>query len=179
MTITIGGTNITFNDATTMASAAKEMVLSSTQSFSAASSSEFTDIESTVKRIIVMVRGTTSSDNLTPPIIQLGTSGSYVTTGYTGSAFASDSGTTHLTALTSGFSLTSASDHVNTWNFTGTLVLMRNSNYWMAKGNFNSYTLGYSHQVAGGVSLASALTRLRITADAGTVTGNIAILKEF
>jgi hypothetical protein len=138
---------------------------------------DFTSIPSWVKRITVMFNGVSVSGT-SNPLIQLGTgSTSYTTTGYLGTAVNYlGSGATNPTT---GFAIASAlaanllSGHLILTNVSG--------NIWIASGVFGTSNTTFAAYTAGNISLAAALTAVRITTVNGTDTfdaGSINILYE-
>lgn len=137
----------------------------------------FTDIPSWVKRVTVMLSNV-STNGSSYLMVQLG-SGSVQTTGYT-AVTVNLQASNSMTSSTSGFiiyqNVASEAAH-------GTIVFtLLNSNLWVASGTLGSVlgvVLGYN--VAGSVTLSSALDRLRLTTVNGTDTfdaGSINILYE-
>ena len=143
---------------------------------------DFTSIPSWAKKITVMFAGASPSlaDWL---VINLGTSGGIVATGYLGSAFIT---------TTSGITAMSNSTAINIYNnsnsgadiFHGSVVLsLLNpaTNTWTAMGlvsKSNNLVMSY---VTGSISLASALTQVRVTTSGGTGSldaGSINIMYE-
>lgn len=138
---------------------------------------DFTSIPSWVERITVMFNGVSVSGT-SNPLIQLGTgSTSYTTTGYLGTAVNYlGSGATNPTT---GFAIASAlaanllSGHLVLTNISG--------NIWVASGLFGTSNTTFAAYTAGNISLAAALTAVRITTVNGTDTfdaGSINILYE-
>jgi len=143
---------------------------------------DFTSLPSWIKRITVMVSG--ASLNLTSPIqIQLGTSGGFVTSGYSSgvAAISSASATLGAAAVTTGFyvgGFNANTDTVsatvfisnlsgNIWSYTGTGV---------RTGNVATYFYAAIPQ-----TLSGALTQIRFTTVNGTDTfdaGSVNILYE-
>jgi hypothetical protein len=137
---------------------------------------QFTSIPSWVKRITVMFNeiSTNGSSNVQ---IQLGDSGGYETSGYTGTAWLAN---TVNTAMSAGFLITATNSSTYTWN--GSVILTNfGSNTWILQGS-----VGLSSVAAGGVqngkkTLSDVLTQLQITTVNGTDTfdaGTVNILYE-
>jgi hypothetical protein len=138
---------------------------------------DFTAIPSWVKRITVMFQGvsTNAANNL---IVQLGTSSGFVSTGYLSSLAAVNAGTGGNTSATNGF-LTSSSNAASVISGTMTITNLT-SNTWVYHAVTKSSTTVVV-MAAGDISLAAALTQIRITDTAGTGTfdaGSINILYE-
>jgi hypothetical protein len=143
---------------------------------------DFTSIPSWAKRITVMFAGASPSlaDWL---VIQLGTSGGIVTTGYLGSAFIT---------TTSGITAMQNTTAINIYNNSagaadilhGSVVLnLLNpaTNTWTAMGLVSKSNALVMSYVTGSISLASALTQVRVTSSAGTGSldgGSINIMYE-
>jgi len=137
---------------------------------------DFTGIPSYAKRITVMFSGV-STNGTSGFLVQLGTSGGIVLTGYSA---ASSSGATTVasTAYTAGLGIRSASaaDICN-----GQIVITNVSgNIWVS-----SHTIGISSAAfivgGGGITLSSALTTVRVATQNGTDTfdaGSVNILWE-
>jgi hypothetical protein len=133
------------------------MVLETAKASTSGTEVDFTDIPSWVKRITVMFQGVslTGSDS---PLIQLGTSSGFVTSGYTGS-----SGTrSNETAFTAGIRLygVTSSNTVELY----ALVPFENisGNDWVTSFTGGS-PVGAPLFGGGGVSLSDTLTQIRVT----------------
>jgi hypothetical protein len=138
---------------------------------------DFTGIPSWVKRITVMFNAvsTTGSSDLT---VQLGTSSGVTTSGYRGAA---QRGTGAI-ADTNGFNITStiASSTIINGSITVTSLDSTN-NIWAQSGVVGHSDGAAVAQSGGSVTVASALTRVRITTVGGTDTfdaGSVNILYE-
>lgn len=157
--------------------ATPRMVLATVQNTTSGTSIDFTGIPSWVKRVTVMMHGTSTngSSNLR---FQIGPSGGVETSGYLSS---SAIGTTYgLDA--GGFSLTSNITSASISSGIATFVLMDSAtNLWAY-----SATTGYSNAAGAGVAggskaLAGTLSRLKLTTVNGTDTfdaGSVNILYE-
>jgi hypothetical protein len=145
---------------------------------------DFTGIPSWVKRITVMLSGVSSnSTNLFQ--IQLGTTSSIETSSYNGTS--GWFGATNLafsTAMSSGFLITAAGGPTFTGSGVATISLLNSStNTWAIQSTIARYDSAnnFMHVAGGTKSLASTLTRIRITTVGGTDTfdtGTINILYE-
>lgn len=143
---------------------------------------DFTSIPSWAKRITVMFAGASPSVS-SWFIIQLGTSGGIVTTGYLGSAFIT---------TTSGITAMQNSTAINIYNNSASLndilhgsvvlnLLNPATNTWTAMGLVSKSNALVMSYVTGSISLASALTQVRVTSDGGTGSldaGSINIMYE-
>ena len=139
---------------------------------------DYTSIPSWVKRITVMFNGVSGSGTANL-LLQLGTSGGIVSTGYVSSGFRINQGTTSGGASsTAGMIL--GSDNAS-WTTSGiaTFALV-GSNIWI--GSFSGKGTTTSGLVSGmDVSLGGTLDRVRLTTSNGTDTldaGSINILYE-
>lgn len=137
---------------------------------------DFTSIPSWVKRITIML-GSISTSGISNLQVQLGTgSTTYTTTGYSGSC---NDGTS-VAYFSAGFvfrnSVTAASAH------SGMITIVNlNGNAWVENGVVGTSATNYTDISGGSVSLAAALTAVRVTTANGTDTfdaGTINILYE-
>ena len=138
---------------------------------------DFTSIPSWVKRITVMFNAvsTTGSSDLT---VQLGTSGGVTTSGYRGAA---QRGTGAISD-TNGFNVTSTIASSTLMNGSITITSLDSANNIWAQSGVLGHSDGAAVAQSGGsVTLASALTRVRLTTVGGTDTfdaGSVNILYE-
>jgi sorbitol-specific phosphotransferase system component IIC len=127
---------------------------------------DFSSIPSWVKRITIMLSGVSwnNSDEL---VVQLGTSGGIVASGYVCSAMAG--GTINNTTIGLLLTITTSSS----WGYTGTVTLSNmTGNVWVSSGNLTIGNASNSlRQSAGSISLGDVLTTIRLTAWNGTSTG--------
>ena len=144
---------------------------------------DFTGIPSWVKRVTVMFQGVSLSATANV-IVRLGTSGVFVSSGYTAALglIATVSNTTRSAAYTTYFPVTWANSaaYVVYGNLTITNLT---GNTWTATGNFYQDQGGGSFHVinvSGAIALSGVLTQLRITSDASDTfdAGSINILYE-
>ena len=138
---------------------------------------DFTGLPDWVKRITVMFQGvsTNAANNL---IVQLGTSSGFVSTGYLSSLASVNAGAGGNTNATNGF-LASSSTAASVVSGTMTITNLT-SNTWVYHAVTKSSTTVVV-MAAGDISLAAALTQIRITDTAGTGTfdaGTVNILYE-
>lgn len=133
----------------------------------------FTGIPAWVRRITIKIAGM-STNGTSPPIIQLGDSGGYETSGYLGSNIALASGVTAVNNFTTGFGI-----GVNTsnWGAATTVhgavaldLLDPANNTWVASGNLGSSNNASAYTVTGSKSLSAVLDRVRITMSNGSDT---------
>ncbi len=166
--------------AITFAGAQPRLVQDTAKASTSGTTVEFTGIPSWVKRITVMLNGVSTSGSSNYQV-ELGDSGGYETSGYSGNAIMQGVANVNLSA---GFvvSLSTAS----TQNWTGTLVLTNVSgNIWIANGQTaipGGFGGGAANVfTAGTKTLSDILTQLRITTAGGSDTfdaGTINILYE-
>jgi hypothetical protein len=137
----------------------------------------FTSIPIGASRITVMMQGvsTNAANNL---IVQLGTSGGIVATGYLSSLASISAGTGGNANATNGFLVSSS----NAASVVSGIITITNltSNTWVYSSVTKSSTTLATYG-AGDISLADTLTQIRITDTAGTGTfdaGTINILYE-
>jgi hypothetical protein len=175
--------NVLFTADGSVWSSTQKIVRGTAVASTSGTSIDFTSIPSWVKRITVMLNGV--STNGTSPIqIQLGTSGGFVTSGYssqagfiqsTGTASGMSAFTTGLYVMTFSAATDTVSSVFNIDNITG--------NVWTYFGNGNrtgafplAFFVGSAPQ-----SLSGALTQVRLTTVNGTDTfdaGSVNILYE-
>jgi hypothetical protein len=146
---------------------------------------DFTGIPSWVKRVTVIFSAVSWSTT-TPYIrVQLGDSGGFEITGYTGAQTVITSGATvgFPVSYSAGFDLSSMG--VNTDTITGSFVLnLISGNTWVGNGLVVRLSGGGTQvlsQNAGQKSLSATLTQIRVTTSNGTDTfdaGTINILYE-
>ncbi len=142
---------------------------------------DFTGIPSTAKRITVMLSGVSTSGT-SPVQIQLGTgtTPTYTTSGYLGSVTTSV-GSSATSNISSGFTFNSTADTASFVRHGFLTITNVSSNIWAGNG-----ILGLSNEariifLGGSISLAAALTAVRITTVNGTDTfdaGTINIMWE-
>jgi hypothetical protein len=153
-------------------------LVSATAQTASGTSVDFTGIPSWVRRITAMFNSvsTNGTSNL---LVQLGTSLGIVSTGYNSSSAYILSNSSYLnTQYTSGFGIAGATA---TNAISGALVFtLISENTWVLSGVLNT-TQNATFMNAGGISLASTLTQLRLTTVNGTDTldaGTINIMYE-
>jgi hypothetical protein len=140
---------------------------------------DFTSIPSWVKRITVMLQGV-STNGSSVPIMRLGTSGGFVTSGYasggiyTGTSTGSGNRTDSLLISGNAFDATATlQGHSILTNITG--------NSWVQSFTIGQSNSAYALMGGGSITLAGALTQIRITTVNGTDAfdaGSINILYE-
>ena len=144
---------------------------------------DFTGLPSWIKRITVMFQSVSLSATANV-IVRLGTSGGFVSSGYTAAIglITNTSNTTRGTAYTTYFPVTwtGSAAYVVYGNLTITNLT---GNTWTATGNFYQDQGGGNFHVinvSGAIALSGVLTQLRITSDATDTfdAGTINILYE-
>ena len=139
---------------------------------------DFTSIPSWVKRITVMFSGT-STNGVSPIMVQLGTSGGIQATSYSSGASyqgATSAGLTNTTGFIIGAAVAAADATCGTMTFSSF-----GSNIWVESGVAATTTSNYTYLSGGSKSLGATLDRVRITTVNGTDTfdaGSINILYE-
>jgi len=161
-----------------MSSMASSVITSVTaQASTSGTSIDFTGIPSWVKRITVMFSGVSVSGT-SNIMVQLGTSGGVVSSGYLGGGKATDS--TSGVAFTTGFGFSDSSAAANLYY--GTFLIANvTGNTWVSSASMASSAGAKVYQGNGGIALAAVLDRVRITTVNGTDTfdaGTINILYE-
>ena len=138
---------------------------------------DFTSIPSWVKRITV-VFNEVSTNGTSGTVIQIGTSGGVVTSGYVSSSVGVSSGGVGVNSITNGFGI--RNDNAS-YVFSGHMVItLLGSNIWISShtGKISTSIGGFG---GGSVTLGGTLDRIRITTVNGTDTydaGSINILYE-
>jgi hypothetical protein len=139
---------------------------------------DFTSIPSWVKRITVMFNGVSLSGT-SSFLIQLGTSGGVVATGYSGGGFRSGGNTVATANYTTGFGFNNTTA---AGIYGGNTVLTNvTSNSWSCSGVISAGATETIATTAGNITLGATLDRVRITTVNGTDTfdaGSINILYE-
>lgn len=141
---------------------------------------DYTGIPAWVKRVTVILRGVSMSGTA-DVLVQLGTSGGIVSTGYVG-ASSSILTTVATTAYTTGFGIRSGSSSVGAASIITGLMTIDNisTNTWVESfvGTFSATGTGTS---GGDIALGAVLDRVRITTTNGTDTfdaGSVNLLYE-
>jgi hypothetical protein len=140
---------------------------------------DFTSIPSWVKRVTVMFNAV-STNGSSIPQIQLG-SGSFVTSGYVGSAaIAADGNAPAVANMSTGFLLEGAT--LDSFSLRGSVTLtLIDSNIWIISGVIGQSDSTRINWCGGAVAVGGVLDRVRITTVNGTDTfdaGSINILYE-
>lgn len=141
---------------------------------------DFTGIPTGVKRITVMYNGV-STNGASPLLIQFGTAGGIVSTGYNQGGWYSTAGGGYNNTV-AGFALLGTSYSQATNLYYGSYIFNHmGGNVWAGSGNFYVGTNVYFCLCGGAVSLGGVLTTVRNTTTNGTDTfdaGSINILYE-
>jgi hypothetical protein len=133
---------------------------------------DFTNIPSWVKRITVMFAGV-STNGTSALLVQIGSSGTPVTTGYVGNVASIDGATTASTTLSTGFSLNRVSVAASTYQ--GNIIITNlTANAWTASWAISDQTT-VATVGSGWITLSGALNIIRCTSvtpdtfDAGVI----------
>jgi hypothetical protein len=133
---------------------------------------DFTSIPSWVKRITVMFAGV-STNGTSALLVQIGSSGTPVTTGYVGNVASIDGATTASTTLSTGFSLNRVSVAASTYQ--GNIIITNlTGNAWTASWAISDQTT-IATVGSGWITLSGALDIIRCTSvtpntfDAGVI----------
>lgn len=139
---------------------------------------EWTDVPSWVKRINLVFNGV-SSNGTSNIIIQIGTGGSYVTTGYTGTV-STQAGTVAAMSSSNGFAVINGNSA--SYSMNGLAVLLTpGSNIWAINSVLGGHGTSIVRSAAGTLSLGGTIDRIRVTTLNGTDTfdaGSIGIIYE-
>jgi len=138
----------------------------------------FTNLPSWARRITLMLNGVATSGS-SLMIVQLGTSGGFVTTGYVGGSWQSN---TSNQSYSTGFLIDAAGNTSYVWSGLFTLCLQDlPSNTWASSSVFGESTSNNASHGGGVKALSGTLTQIRLTTVNGTDTfraGSINILYE-
>ena len=138
---------------------------------------DFTSLPSWVKRITVMFNGV-STNGTSVPIIQIGDSGGFETSGYTGSVANNGASATNFST---GFALVGSSTLAALAQSGHIVITNISGNIWIASINLGRTDSAMVFNGAGNKTLSDVLDRIRITTVNGTDTfdaGTINILYE-
>lgn len=169
--------NLTATDAAIVAVKIKDQTPVATTS---GTSIDIPSIPAGIKRLIVKLVGV-STNGTSDKVIQLGTGGGVVTTGYAAGVGIFDATTQAASAgVTTGFTMLSvlAADAVH-----GTIVFdLHGTDTWVASGSIHMQTRNAVSFVMGSIALGAALDRIRLTTAGGVNTfdaGAISVSWEF
>jgi hypothetical protein len=138
---------------------------------------DFTGIPAGVRRITVMINGV-STNGTSVPIIQIGDSGGFETSGYTGSV--ANNGAS-VSSFSTGFALVGSSTLAALVQSGHIVITNISGNIWIASINLGRTDSAMIFNGAGNKTLSDVLDRVRITTVNGTDTfdaGSINILYE-
>lgn len=155
--------NATFAGTVAASAGAIYPLVSGTAVTASGTAVDFTGIPSWVKRITVLFNGLSSNSASALLQVQLGTGATptFTTSGYAGSAGA--------VAFTGGFGLTGVSNAAEAAQ--GAVVIYNTvGNTWTAAGSIGRSDTSQAYSNGGSVTLAAALTAIRITTTTGTAT---------
>ena len=155
------------NAAVTPAKLSQPFTLGTVVATTSGTAIDFTGVPAWAKRITVMLNGV-STNGTSNIIVQLGTAGSFETTGYDGGSWQAN---TTITAYSTGFML--GNSNAAAANVKETLVInlfdpATNTYVAFGTGAVNSANGGNAHIQGGSKALSGALTRIRITTVNGT-----------
>jgi hypothetical protein len=143
------------------------IVLGTAQASTSGTSIDFTGIPSWVKKITVMFQGV-STNGSSIYVVQLGTSGGFVTSGYLGAASAAGSGATG-TNITAGLAAAWNDSAANIFHGSMSIVNIT-GNSWCSSSVFGRSNTAYASVGGSSISLGGTLTQVRITTVNGTDT---------
>ena len=178
MPVTVRGTDILFNNSTTQ-NTVGTIVRGANTSTSGTNIIDFTGIPSGVTRVCLIFYGVSTTSAANNIWVQLGTSSSFITTGYNSS---SGSGRTSITtsAATEAFHMRNFSAAMSCM---GQLIISRlgSTNTWVANGNFGDGPDLAFFLMSGGVDIGAELTRVRLTTSGGANydAGSVSIIWEY
>ena len=131
---------------------------------------DFTGLPSGIKRILLIFYqvSTNSTSNYQ---IQLGTSGGFVTSGYTGFVIRQTTGASNAyTSNSSGFQINATIAAANLYSG-HVLLTLESGNLWVATGIVGSTSVSaQTNLIMGDVDISGTLTQIRLTTVAGTNT---------
>ena len=141
--------------------------LATAQNSTSGTSIDFTGIPAWAKRITVSVNSVSTSGT-SAIIVQIG-AGSFLTTGYTGSASTTTASAQGAVLLSSGFPV-SVSNSASSSLFGSLTLIKLSGNDWNASGSLGAGNEARTYTTGGSVSLSGTLDRARITTANGTDT---------
>jgi len=129
---------------------------------------DFTSIPSWVKRITIMLNGVSLNTSSTL-LFRIG-SGSFISTGYSGSWGYYGGGTNAAVAATesTGFGVATGTDPL----FGNSVITLIGSDTWVYSSTNARFANNFTFSGAGAISLSGALDRIRMTTTGGTATFN-------
>jgi hypothetical protein len=177
MTVTINGSaGVTTNSGAVYDSLQRGTVSTAT----GGTSIDFLSTPNWARRITVILSGV-STNGTTTVRVQIGTSGTPTTSGYTSDCIqATSAGTVTITQLTNGFYV--GTPTLANASFKGTLVLVNvTGNTWVCNGNVADSTNNRMYVSSGNVALGGVLDNIRLTingTDTFDVNGGVNIIYE-
>jgi len=137
--------------------------------FSNQTTVDFTTLPTSTHKIELMLAGFSTNGN-TVPLLRVGSSGGFATTGYIGGASAVfPAGTVVASNHGNGFVISPSIDSNRTFHGCVTLNLLdAATNQWTLNGTLGLSDTAATVHVGGSVSLAGALSQLRLVASNGT-----------
>ena len=171
--------NLSITGTLTVAGNVIEKSFSTAQATTSGTSKDFTGIPSWAKRITFMFYNC-QTNGTSSPIVQLGTSGGVVTSGYISSGAATNGGAGSAAQYTNGFGMGGGVATGSIWSGIMTITNI-SSNTWVysLSGSYND--AAYAMLGGGYVTLSGPLTSIRYTTVGGTSTltaGNTNIMYE-
>lgn len=131
---------------------------------------EFTGLPATAKNIKLLFRNVSASGLSTGSVqVHLGTSGGYLTTGYTGNIHTIDAGTVSSSTTSLAFLLNVTNS--DAYQYTGVMEFTEiGSNVWVQR-SFIYANGSRSHMSVGQIDLAGELTSIKVFMGVGTFDG--------
>lgn len=130
---------------------------------------DFTSIPTWANRITMLFSGV-STNGTSAPIVQLGDSGGFETSGYTGNVSLGSNGVAWTVGATpaAGFGISTSTAAGS--SYTGKLILNRiNGNEWIASGDWAQTTATITtNLLTGAKTLSATLTQVRLTTSGGS-----------
>jgi len=134
----------------------------------------FVGIPPSTKHIRVVIIGV-STNSTGSPLFQVGTSGGYVTSGYTGSNFAATGSSSGTGSLSTGFAISASGSSAHTrYGIMDFWLANSSTNLWLGNGSFSWGNTDRTASVTGSVTLSGTLDRVQLTGggdtfDAGSI----------
>lgn len=173
--------NVLTSDGTTWGSSPR-LILDTPQASTSGASISFTSIPSWVRKIHILISGVSISGTAVP-LVQVGTSSGFDTTGYAGSGgYANNASPSVITSSTAGFVLSSSTGASSLLHGEATLTLLNSSsNLWVFAASLGRSGESIFSVGAGSKALSAVLDRVRVTTDNGAISfdaGSINIMYE-
>ncbi len=160
---------LTTGDISDLARSTSNIRLQTAIAAASQTSIDFTGVPAWANRVTITASGL-STNGTSPVIVQIGDSGGFETTGYTGAVSAwVNGGGLNAAALSSGFSMSYAGGDTAAAVLHHTVTLHRHSgNTWVAKADGALSNALFGSVMAGSKTLSDVLTQVRITTAGGT-----------